>query len=303
MHRRSVPLLVILLTWAPACTERPNLGRDSGTSGGSDGGDGGERDRPDVQVPPVDECVERARWIYLVDSGNALLRFEPDTGTITRIGTLSCPATGTPFSMAVDRQATAYVLFQDHRLYQVSTADASCTTTPYVPDQRGFELFGMGFVADSAGSPLEHLFIGGGPELGIGGGSATLGRIDLPGWTVTSIGPLGGSPELTGNGAGELWGFLPDSTPMSVRQLDKASGGTLRMIDVSAIDPSGFPPSAWAFAFWGGRFYVFYQGLLDPSTAIWRVTPDTSAVEPVRTNIGYRIVGAGVSTCAPTILI
>jgi hypothetical protein len=33
------------------------------------------------------------------------------------------------------------------------------------------------------------------------------------------------------------------------------------------------------------------------------VTPETRTVEVVRRDIGYRIVGAGVSTCAPTQLI
>src|SRR5262245_43569014 len=141
-------LVLFALVFVPAlsigCTERTGGTRDTGPGGGDGGGssiDTGTMEPVDAQAG--DECIESARWIYLVDSGNAFLRYEPDTNTITRIGTLSCPATGTPFSMAVDRQATAYVLFQDHRLYQVSTADASCTTTPYVPNQMGFELFGM----------------------------------------------------------------------------------------------------------------------------------------------------------------
>ena len=36
---------------------------------------------------------------------------------------------------------------------------------------------------------------------------------------------------------------------------------------------------------------------------IYRVNLDTGTVEPVRTNIGHLVVGAGVSTCAPIILI
>ncbi|MCA9616767.1 MAG: hypothetical protein KC586_28605, partial [Myxococcales bacterium] len=198
-----------------------------------------------------------------------------------------------------------YVLHNDHRIYRVSTADASCTTTTFTPDQMGFELFGMGFVSDAAGSSAETLFIAGGPESGIGGGSSVLGRIDVASLGVTRIGSVGGSPELTGTGTGELWGFFPDASPMSVRQIGKTDAATLRSIDVSSIDSSGLGlgASAWAFAYWGGRFYMFYQGILDDSTGIYRVTPDTGVVETVRENIGYRIVGAGVSTCAPTDLI
>lgn len=314
--RVVLTIALVLSTTIAACTTRgpgPRVlpGTDGGGTSDRDGGgtiapDGGGFERPDTGVPPVvTDCTELARWIYLVDSGNALLRFEPDSGTLTPIGNLACPSGGaTPFSMAVDRSASALVLHSDHRLYRVSTVDASCTATTYVPNQLGFELFGMGFVSDSEGSTLEHLFVAGGAELGIGGGSSTLGRIDLPAFSVASLGAVSGSPELTGTGTGELWGFFPDASPMAVRQINKANGSTLREIDVSAVDPSGFgAASAWAFAYWGGRFYIFYQGLLDSSTSIYRVTPDTRVVEPVRMNIGYRIVGAGVSTCAPTILI
>ena len=305
----AVALSLALL--APACTTRdgrPGGGRgDGGASTPDSGGTLADASfvRPDTgPVPPVTDCTEQARWIYLVDNGNALLRFDPESGSLTPIGTIACPTSETPFSMAVDRQANAYVLHQDHRIYQVSTVDASCTATSFVPDQMGLELFGMGFVSEAEGSAVEHLFVAGGAETGIGGGSATLGRIDMPGWSVARIGAVGGSPELTGTGTGELWGFFPDTTPMSVRQIDKATGATLRTIDVSSVDASGLGiASAWAFAYWGGRFYVFYMGALDASSGIYRVTPDTMAVEPVRTNTGYRIVGAGVSTCAPTILI
>jgi len=117
----------------------------------------------------------------------------------------------------------------------------------------------------------------------------------------TFLGTLTGSPELTGNALAELWGFFPDATPMSVRQIDRTNGETLREIDVSVIDGIGLGASAWAFAFWGGRYYLFYMGALDVSTSIWRVDPGTGAVDSVAPEIGYRIVGAGVSTCAPVV--
>jgi hypothetical protein len=308
--RISLTFLIVVLSFvALGCTTRgrdPRPGVDA-ASGETDGGLFGE----DANTPRVDagrrpgssDCTERARWIYLVDSDNALLRFEPDSGALTPIGTLNCTADGYPFSMAVDRHANAFVLHTDHQIYRVSTADASCSPTSFAPDQMGFELFGMGFVSQSEGSNIEHLFVAGGLAENIGRGSATFGQIDTAAWTLSSIGPVSGSPELSGTGTGELWGFFPDGAQMTVRQLDKATGGTLREIDVSSIDRFRIgPPEAWAFAYWGGRFYIFYQGAFDVSTGIHRVTPDTGAIETVRQDIGYRIVGAGVSTCAPTIL-
>jgi hypothetical protein len=295
---------VFALCALPACSSNRGRGGDAGGGGG--GNDTGIIDlHPDVQWDDTgfngSACSDNARWIYLVDSTNHFLRFEPDTNTITSIGLLACPSSGSPFSMGVSRDATAYVLYSDHSIYSVSTADASCTTSGWVPNAMGFEQFGMGFVSNSAGSTDETLFIAGGAAAGIGSGLSNMGSVQLADWSVMRFGTLDGSPELTGNGNAELWGFFPDASPMSVRQLDKTNGATIQQFDVSAIDTSFLPtPSAWAFAFWGGRYYIFYQGALDTSTNIWRLTPDTGAIEPVMMSIGYRVVGAGVSTCAPT---
>lgn len=270
-----------------------DAGTGSDSGGGSDGGG------------VTDDCVAEARWIYLVDIANAFLRYQPDTGTLTEIGTLNCPNTrgATPFSMAVSRDAVAYVLFSDHRIFQVSTTDASCTLSSYTPDQMSFELFGMGFVSNAVGSTDETLFIAGGPEGNVGSGSSSLGTLRLSDFGVARVGGLAGSPELTGNGNAELWGFLPDTDPMSVRQIDKSNGNTLREFDVSSISSVRTPrPAAWAFAFWGARYYIFLQDQSESETTISRLTPDTSAVETVNDHTGYTIVGAGVSTCAPTIL-
>jgi len=302
----TVFALALALAACGADRRRPGLAsRFDGGGGSGDGGGGGGRDAmiPDLGIPPS-SCVADARFIYLVDSGNALLRFDPESRAITPIGTLACAPGASPFSMAVDRNANALILHSDRRIYQASTSDASCAPTPYVPGAMGFELFGMGFVSDVAGGASETLYIAGGPEAGVGGGSSTFGAIRTADWSVSTLGPVAGSPELTGNGEAELWGFFPDAMPMAVRQLDKSTGATLREFDVSSIDTSFLPiPSAWAFAYWGGRYYIFYLGALGTSSSIFRLTPDTGAVEVVIPDTGYRIVGAGVSTCAPTILI
>lgn len=140
--------------------------------------------------------------------------------TLTRtIGTLSCPTTSSPFSMAIDRDATAWVLYQNGEIFRVSTTDVSCTATSFTPNQAGFEVFGMGFVADAPGSTEETLFVAGGSLFDLTTGTASLGRIDSS-LTLTRVGGLPGWPELTGTGAAELWGFFPDTSPPSVRQID-----------------------------------------------------------------------------------
>jgi len=300
MRHSLAPLFVLLALPLVACNTSVSNRRLDAATGWTDAwyprSDAGA-----YTPPPGGDCADGARWIYLVDASRSLLRFEPDSGALTRIGTVQCTPSATPFSMAVDRNALAYVLHTDHRIYQVSTSDASCTTTPFAPDQHGFELFGMGFVSDAVGGQTESLYVGGGLESGIGSGRSTLGRIDSS-FRLTPIGALGGSPELTGTGAAELWGFFPDASRIVVRRIDGTSGATMREIDASALD-TGARPTAWAFAYWGGRFYVFLQTEADDSTNIWRVTESTGAVELVRREVGYRVVGAGVSTCAPTDLI
>jgi hypothetical protein len=249
----------------------------------------------------TNDCSEAARWVYVLDADRTLMQFRPDELAFRTIGTLTCPAPTTPFSMAVDRDGRAWVLYQNGNMFDVSTTDASCTATTFAPNQNGFELFGMGFASDAEGSEAETLYVAGGAMASIAMGSSMFGTIDEGTLVLSGLGSLPGWPELTGTGAAEVWGFFPDSDPPSVRQLDKANGASLRTIDISAVGSEA--PAAWAFAFWGGRFYVFLQSAVDLSTNVWRVDPTDSSVTRVLENTGFRIVGAGVSTCAPTELI
>lgn len=68
--------------------------------------------------------------------------------------------------------------------------------------------------------------------------------------------------------------------------------------------PAVETPAAWAFSFWGGDFYLYTapDPLSDPSrtTNVTRYRPSDGSVDAqYMVNIGFRIVGAGVSTCAP----
>src|SRR5205807_1146112 len=109
-----------------------------------------------------DGCSESAKLIYVVDLDKRLSSFDPTTLKFTDIGTLSCSAGigATPFSMAVDRSATAWILYSSGQIFKVNTANATCVTTQFPPHQTGFDQFGMGFVSDSAGSTDETLFVG-----------------------------------------------------------------------------------------------------------------------------------------------
>jgi hypothetical protein len=63
---------------------------------------------------------------------------------------------------------------------------------------------------------------------------------------------------------------------------------------------------AWAFAHWGGRFYmfvtVFEPALGRNNSQVLMFNPDDGTVVRVLDNLPYIIVGAGVSTCAPVVI-
>jgi hypothetical protein len=326
MRPTSVFLLALLCT-ACDCKDDPGGGsRDGGQDGGDgavedatldgtigDGGDGSVGDAGDGGL--VGEgCEERARWIYVVDSDDNFFRFEPDALMFHQIGAgpLACPNTATdggmshPFSMAIDENAVAYVLYDDGDLYRVSTLDGTCEATPYVPGQMGFTQFGMGF-SSNAPSPDrmgETLYIARGLS-----SDDELATLNVNTYAVTYVADITGVPELTGNGNAELWGFFPENMSSTIRKMNKATGATITSYDLTTSTPdtiSAGNRNAWAFAFWGGSYYVFYKTTAETSTDVYRLTPGptvpTSTFTRVIDNSGRRIVGAGVSTCAPIII-
>ncbi len=264
----------------------------------------------------ADPCDERAKLIYLVDTDNSFWSFKPDAmPPLVRIGTLNCPvmegpppfpglpgAKPTPFSMAVDRSATAWVLYSDGTIWKVDTSNAACTATTFQKNQMGFETFGMGFVSNAPGSEMETLYVAGGahdPLTGAPTGPVRLGTLSTMSLAISPLGNVTGNPELTGTGDAELWGFYPDVTPAKVAKLDKMTGAETMMFPASMI--SGMP-QAWAFAFWGGDFYMFLKKMGDPSTVIYKMNRMTGMVSTFMANTGRTIVGAGVSTCAPIVI-
>jgi len=244
--------------------------------------------------PPV--CDDAGvTYIYVVTEQNGLWSYYPPANSFTFIGDISCPAAigSTPYSMAVDRGGTAYVLFDDGELFKVSTADASCSATSFVVGQHGFDTFGMGFSSDTD-DPGETLFVA---EADFTGPSQGLASIDTQTLALSFIGPFSqplGRMELTGTGDGRLFGFSLDNPgPGShLSQFDKATAAVLSSIPlaVGAVD-DGF-----AYAFWGGSFYIF-TGPGGPST-VTLYDPATQSLQTIGSH-PETIVGAGVSTCAP----
>ncbi|HVV83755.1 MAG TPA: hypothetical protein VHE35_11855 [Kofleriaceae bacterium] len=250
--------------------------------------------------------------IYVADLNFRLLSFDPrlvGTGDPFHvIGPLSCSAgTATPFSMAVDRDAQAWVLYSDGEIFEVSTQNAACASTTFVPNQsaggRSWNVFAMGFVTDMTGGDTEKLWIGGGnTDVQMPG---DLGYLAPPtSFDIQRVGPMittsEYNPELTGLGDATLWGFYPGISHAFVQQIDKTTGGGL---GPERTIPGGLGASvaAWAFAQWGGKFYLFVTTTdgLTQNSSVRTIDRTTGQYQIVAQNLPYIIVGAGVSTCAP----
>jgi len=261
--------------------------------------------------------------IYVVDTDNRLLSFDPRLvdgagDPFTVLGTLNCPASTTPapgwtdpvapFSMAVDRNAVAWVLYSSGEIFNVDVNNASvCSPTSYNELQNGWLLFGMGFVTDTSGGDTERLYVGGGSVTADPGGK--FGFVD-DALVIQDLGTLPNSgensPEITGTGAAEAWGFYPGTSSAFVQQISKTDG-TAVGTQFNIPGGLGGTVQAWAFAQWGGKFYLFVTTLdvlsgLSNST-VRRSDKMTGNYEGViRQNLPYTIVGAGVSTCAPVVV-
>jgi hypothetical protein len=245
----------------------------------------------------ADGCPDDAKTVYVVDANRTLSSFDPRTKTFHDIGTLSCPAAAKaqPFSMSVARDATAYVLYDSGELFAVSTSTAACTKTSF--NDATFKNFGMGFSTDTPGGTTDTLFIAGGATVGM---TSTLGSVNVGSFGATPLGGIAGWPELTGTGDAQLWGFFPQTmmggaNPF-VAQINKGDASLSNNHDAPALAGN---PTAWAFAFWGGSFWIFLERVGDPSTQVWEMKASTGDLSNALSSTGRKIVGAGVSTCAP----
>jgi hypothetical protein len=272
------------------------------TEGGIDSGRDTSIDVPTIDVvpkPDVDrtDCPDAdATYIYVVTEDSELFSFYPPDLSFKRIGNLVCPSAqgATPFSMAVDRRGVAYVLYNDGQLYRVSTATAACTATSFQKSQLDFETFGMGFASDVAG-PSEQLYVSDNDFDGVLRG---LGKIDTSTFKLSIVGSFGTTirrSELTGTGDGRLFAFWPDPSiggGSHLTELNKATGQIVAQTNLSF----GQRNDAFAFAFWGGDFWIFTSSGGETDVNRFRPVDGTTTLPTTHPSV---IVGAGVSTCAP----
>ncbi len=257
----------------------------------------------DVPEDVPNDCADPSTtYIYVVTAEENLYAFHPADGVIEPVGPVACDdASSTPFSMAVDRKGRAYVLYSDGELFRVSTKDASCKSTAFMPTPTSsdFHNFGMGFALDSANGPNETLYVA---DIKFTVPSAGLASIDTNTFALTPIGPFSDNPsdelEMTSAPDGNLYGCFLDANVGSgwIVDIDKTNATILSETKIPLMASTG---SALAFAAWGGDFFTFTTGATPGTTEIHRYHPEDGSI----TNAGSlseTVVGAGVSTCAPT---
>jgi hypothetical protein len=268
----------------------PNRGDDDDDGPTGDGGPGDGTN--------ADGCSAESKLIYTIDENNTLATFDPVSKTFNNLGELNCPASlgASPFSMGIDRNAGAYVLFNSGELFKVDTTSLACTQTAW-QGSLSLQVFGMGFSTDVAGGTTDTLFIAGG--FGPTDPTSSLNRLDVNTFSPTPVGTVNDWPELTGTGDAELWGFFPSTTNPRIDQLNKTNGAAMQSFPLQSLNGM---PQAWAFAFFGGNFYVFLMRDNESATTVHEVNDVGAITDSITTN-GRTIVGAGVSTCAPTVIL
>jgi hypothetical protein len=285
-----------------ACGSQPT---GFGSDGGKDGspplpGDGGPQ-FGDSSVPPGDGgdgCSAASKLVYVISTDDVLRSFDPASLTFTTIGTVNCNTSASVNSMAVSRDATAYVNMSDGTLWKVSTTDASCSATGYQTGQFNRRIRGMGFSTDTAQGTNETLFTCTANDATFTGGG--LATISIPGFQLSLVGDYtsglaGNECELTGTGNADLFGFFATVSPPKLAAITKSSGATPSPITLTGVNTT----LSYAFSFWGGDFWFYTQGNGVGSTVThYKYATDKSYVTAVA-DTGFTIVGAGVSTCAP----
>ncbi len=260
-------------------------------------------------------CAAGTQWIYLIDINYRLVRFRPDVPSLEVLGEPDCPTIApehTPYAMSVSQNGEAWVSYTDQRIYRVSLSTLACRATSEVDNEariaagRGFATLAF-FLDPQTGR--ERIFTLGSDTEG--------GAVGLPGYidpeterfTSSEAAGIEGSPEITGNRAGRLFGFAPPRTSPEARVLEISPSNFAVIAEQTLL---GLEPTegngilTWAFANWDGWIYFFWKPTQAAESSIYRIAVvdirEGSSVRAERIDIdalGLAIVGAGVSICAP----
>lgn len=297
---------------APAPTTAP---ADDGVDGSSTDDDTGNPPVLDVASDDTGGplgCNPAAQdFVFLLDMDSELHRFDPDSLELESLGTLACPGgEGGAMALTIDRDGVLWAMMVDQegyrKIFTVDPDTIACSPTDFDdPFEEGYTPFSLAFVADGVDAETETLYInvlvtepgqGFGPDAPSG-----LMRIpDLSTMATELVGelPIANTPgteiaDLTGTGEARMFALFA-SMPATVAEVDPATG------DFISEDTLEFSTgSAWGFAQWAGRLWMFTGSAPSGMSEVRAVDLDTGDVELVSEDLGIRVVGAAVSTCAP----
>jgi hypothetical protein len=168
----------------------------------------------------------------------------------------------------------------------------------------------MGFATDEKGGHTESLYVsdnagpggvGGINDAGTPGAGKGVAKLDLTTMQMTRLQPgtytgpnAGFNAELTGTGDADLYGFFTTS-PGGLAKIDKTTGATPMTTSLPTINAS---TGGYAFSFWGGDFWFYTAPVTNSTVSHYQTSTGAITVSEMLT---FTIVGAGVSTCAPTV--
>ncbi|MBL9100736.1 MAG: hypothetical protein JNL82_07255 [Myxococcales bacterium] len=294
-----------------------NVDPDTGTSStGTTAGDESTSTGDDTTGSPVVPCgcpddieVPLDDGIFVLrDNPPQLWKFFPETNEFQMLGALNCGGMQQAFSMAVDRLGFAWVMFNPVAgdIWKVDvTNTANCMDPGYNPGQQGVNLFGMAFVSNSAVDVCDSLY--GNTYNGIGGFSEgnMIGdfiNVDPDTLLLTKKSKTNfNGAEVSGSGDGRTFLF-GGVNPSKLVEVDKTTGTIISTLPLPGLELT----NAFAFAFFGGDFYLFTES--NNNTLFSKVThldyddSNMNGQQELTTVVAQgpiRIVGAGVSTCAP----
>ncbi len=273
------------------------------TDGTGDTGETGETGVVDA-CPCPDLVVGLDDGIFVLSKTAVLWKYFPGKNEMQMLGVVDCGLPPSTFSMGVDREGFAWVQFSDKQIRKVDITKVSeCSDPGFVPGQDNVGNFGMAFVSNSADDPCDRLHgnhYNFKPE---GDKVAEFFSVDPDTLKLVQLGKSDyGLAEVTGTGDGRAFLFAgPD--PSQLVEVDKATGATESVLLLPGVKTGG----GFAFAFFAGDFYLFTDAESDGSSEVTHVDFDDSDkngkqdIKVVLEDVPLRIVGAGVSTCAPIV--
>ncbi|MBK7823890.1 hypothetical protein [Nannocystis sp.] len=262
----------------------------------------------DNELPDSDQCpcVADNEDIYVLSSTGSVWSFDPTDTSFDFITDIVCGGMSETFSMGVSRKGRAWVQYVTGDLFTVDLKDpgTACKDPGFNNTDPLFPNFGMAFVANSVDDPCDKLHAHSAIDPGlIGPDVGALGVIDPKTLVLSEIASIDYAwGELTGTGDGRLYAFQGQAPP-HIAEYDKATGEVLGTWPLPGLEN----PDAFAFASWGGDFYLFMTHPDDFGVGLSQVIHvdfDESdgagkAITTIVDEAPIRIVGAGVSTCAP----